>query len=158
MVAEVDDVRAWSQVALNVVVRGDLRGLDGAALQLHGIVDGALAADAAGQPVDPFFPSWWRRSGRSTRPTRCRSSRGDALPRAAAARRRPHAEHEVVRLLHHRRRVDLRAGSLRARRGRRGAAVRADYHPSRELSEHAEADAIAAILKAVVARQRPKAA
>lgn len=56
MVAEVDDVRAWSQVALSVVVRGDeLRGLGDEPLRLHGIIDGALAVDAAGQPMAPFF-------------------------------------------------------------------------------------------------------
>lgn len=158
MVAEVDDVRAWSQVALNVVVRGDLRGLDGAALRLHGVVDGALATDAAGQPVDPFFLVVEAKRALDA---------ADPLPQlqgamlSLALRRLdddPHAEHEVFGCFTIGDAWTFVRGRFARAEGDGGAAVRADYHPSRELSEHAEADAIAAILKAVVARQRPKAA
>jgi hypothetical protein len=159
MVAEVDDVRAWSQVALSVVVRGaGLRGLGDEPLRLHGIVDGALAVDAAGQPVAPFFLVVEAKRALDA---------VDPLPQLQGAmltvalqrlEDQPDRAHDVFGCFT----IGDAWTFVRGRFARgvdadgRGE-VGADYHPSRELSEHAEADTIASILKAVVAAQRPRA-
>lgn len=159
MVAEVDDVRAWSQVALGVVVRaGDLRGLGGEPLRLHGTIDGALAIDAAGQPVAPFFLVVEAKRALDA---------VDPLPQLQGAmltvalqrlEDQPDRAHDVYGCFT----IGdawtfVRAHFARAPGADGHQEVRADYHPSRELSEHAEAEAVAAILKAVVAMQRPTA-
>jgi hypothetical protein len=157
MVAEVDDVRAWSQVALSVVVRGDdLRGLGDEPLRLHGIVDGALAVDAAGQPVAPFFLVVEAKRALDA---------VDPLPQLQGAmltvalqrlEDQPDREHDVYGCFTIGDAWTFVRGHFARAQGADGRQeVRADYHPSRELSEHAEADTVAAILKAVVELQRP---
>ncbi len=153
MVAEADDVRAWSQVALSVVVRGtELRGLDDGPLRLQGIVDGALAVDAAGQPVAPFLLVVEAKRALEA---------SDPLPQLQGAmltvalqrlEEHPDREHDVFGCFT----IADAWTFLRGRFGRSPTAdgrfeITAEYHPSRELSERAEADAIASILKAVVA-------
>jgi hypothetical protein len=160
MVAEVGDVRAWSQVALSVVVRGvELRGLGDEPLRLHGIVDGALAADAAGQPVAPFFlVVEAKRALDAVDPLQ--QLQGAMLTVALQRLEdQPDQAHDVFGCF-------TIGDAWTFVRGRFARVLVSDgrfeidaaYYPSRELSEHAEADTIAAILKAVVAMQRPSAA
>ncbi len=158
MVAEVDDVRAWSQVALSVVVRGaELHGLGDEPLRLHGIIDGALAIDAAGQPVAPFFLVVEAKRALDA---------VDPLPQLQGAmltvalqllEDQPDGAHDVYGCFT----IGdawtfVRGRFARSLAGDGRYEVDAEFHPSRELSEHAEADTIAAILKSVVAMQRPK--
>lgn len=154
-VAEAGDVRAWAQVAISAVVRrSDLRGLDEGALRLHGIVDGALARDAAGQPAAPFFLVVEAKRALDA---------VDPLPQLQGAmltlalqrlEDRPEATHDVYGCFT----IGdtwtfLRGRFALAPAGERAFEVVADYLPSRELSEPTEAESIAAILKAVVASQ-----
>jgi hypothetical protein len=157
MVAEVDDVRAWSQVPLSVVVRrSNLRGLAGGDLRLHGVVDGALAADAAGQPVEPFFLVIEAKRALDAI---------DPLPQLQGAmltlalRRledRPEAPCDVYGCFTIGDAWTFLRGRFTLAAADAGTFdVAADYVPSREFSEHAEADQIASVLKSVVALQRP---
>ncbi len=146
MVAEVGDVRAWSQVALNVVVRG------GEPIRLQGVVDGALAVDVAGQPTVPFL---------LVVEAKRLLDAVDPLPQIQGAMltvalqrldAQPDRTHEVFGCFTIGDIWTFLLGRFCCSPASDG--ITAEYHPSRELSERTEADVIASILKAIVARER----
>ena len=156
VVAEAGDVRAWSQVALSVVVRGsDFRGLGDEPLRLQGVVDGALAVDAAGQPVAPFLLVVEAKRALDA---------VDPLPQLQGAMltvalqrldEQPDRAHDVFGCF-----TVADAWTFLRGRFRRSPVsdgrfeITVEYHPSRELSERTEAEAIASILKSIVAQRR----